>query len=54
MRPVYALTDWLVEPIRRVVPPLGMFDLSPFVALIVLWGLRYILLAALGGGGGGV
>jgi YggT family protein len=50
MRPVYALTDWLVEPIRRVVPPIGMFDVSPLVALVVLWGLRYILLAGLGGG----
>lgn len=50
MRPVYALTDWLVEPIRRVVPPIGMFDVSPLVALLVLWGLRYILLAGLGGG----
>jgi YggT family protein len=48
MRPVYALTDWLIEPIRRVVPPFGMFDLSPIVALVVLWGLRYLLLAGLG------
>jgi YggT family protein len=47
MRPVYALTDWLIVPIRRVVPPFGMFDLSPLVALVVLWGLRYILLAGL-------
>ncbi|HTO73037.1 MAG TPA: YggT family protein [Gemmatimonadales bacterium] len=37
MRPVMALTDWLVEPIRRILPPFGMFDLSPLVAYIVLW-----------------
>jgi YggT family protein len=48
MRPVYALTDWLVVPIQRVVPPVGMFDVSPLVALIVLWGLKSILLAGLG------
>jgi YggT family protein len=53
MRPVYALTDWLVEPIRRLVPPFGMFDLSPIVALVVLWGLRYVLLAGLAAAGGG-
>ena len=47
MRPVYALTDWLVVPIQRVVPPVGMFDISPLVALLVLWALRYLLLMAL-------
>lgn len=47
MRPVYWLTDWLVEPIRRVLPPFGMFDLSPLVALVVLWVLRALLLAVL-------
>ncbi len=48
MRPVYALTDWLIEPIRRVVPPFGMFDLSPLVALVVLYALRMLLLRGLG------
>lgn len=47
MRPVYALTDWLIEPLRRVIPPFGMLDLSPLAALFVLWLLRYILLAGL-------
>lgn len=47
MRPVYALTDWLIEPIRRYVPPFGMLDISPLVALLVLWGLKAILLAGL-------
>jgi YggT family protein len=48
MRPFYFLTDWLVEPIHRFVPPLGPFDISPIVALIVLWVLKAILLAGLG------
>lgn len=30
-------TDWYLRPFRRVIPPLGMFDLSPIVALIVLY-----------------
>ncbi|MGH7700725.1 MAG: YggT family protein [Gemmatimonadales bacterium] len=47
MRPAYWLTDWLVEPIRRVLPPFGMFDLSPLVALVVLWVLRVLLLSIL-------
>jgi YggT family protein len=52
MRPIYALTDWLIEPMRRIVPPVGMFDLSPLVALLVLWLLRYVLLAGLARIGG--
>ena len=36
MRPFYATTDWLVEPIRRRLPPFGMMDLSPLVAYIVI------------------
>jgi len=48
MRPVYALTDWLVVPIQRVVPPVGMFDVSPLVALLVLWALKAVLLTGLG------
>lgn len=48
-RPAYILTDWIVEPIRRVVPPLGAVDLSPLVAMIALSILRQILLSMLRG-----
>ena len=47
VRPAYILTDWFVEPIRRVVPPLGAMDLSPLVAMIALSILRQILLSIL-------
>lgn len=30
------LVDPLLQPIRRVVPPLGMFDLSPLVLLLLV------------------
>ncbi|MFQ6045698.1 MAG: YggT family protein [Gemmatimonadales bacterium] len=36
MRPAYLLTDWLVEPLRRIVPPFGMIDASPLVAFLLL------------------
>ena len=49
LRPVYAITDWIVLPMRRVIPPIGMMDLSPFAALIALWFLRWLLLKPLGG-----
>ena len=47
IRPAYILTDWIVEPIRRVVPPLGPFDVSPLVAWLALWVLRQVLLSML-------
>lgn len=30
------LTDPILEPFRKLIPPLGMFDLSPIVVLILL------------------
>jgi YggT family protein len=36
IRPFYLLTDWIVEPLRKIIPPLGMFDLSPLVAWILI------------------
>ena len=41
LRPVYALTDWLVIPIQRHMPPFGMLDLSPLVAYLILMVLRW-------------
>ena len=36
LRPAYSMTDWLVRPLRRVIPPVGMFDLTPLVAYIAV------------------
>jgi len=47
MRPVVALTSWLIEPIRRVLPPFGPFDLSPMVAWLVLYVARGFVLGIL-------
>lgn len=33
---VLALTDWLVQPLRRVIPPFGRIDLASLVAVLVL------------------
>ena len=48
MRPAYLLTDWLVEPIRRLLPPMGGIDWSPLVALLALWLLEQLLLGVVG------
>jgi YggT family protein len=47
MRPVMALTNWIVVPIRRILPPLGMVDFSPLVAWLVLSLLRSFVLSLL-------
>jgi len=49
MRPAYVLTDWLVRPIQRVLPPFGMFDLSPLAAWLLLIVARSLLTALIVG-----
>jgi YggT family protein len=36
MRPVYVLTDWAVEPLRKIVPPFGSLDITPIIAWILI------------------
>jgi len=36
MRPVIWLTDWIIRPLRRVVPALGPIDITPLVAWLIL------------------
>jgi YggT family protein len=38
---IFQLTDPVLAPIRRVLPPLGGFDLSPLVALI---GIQFLII----------
>jgi YggT family protein len=33
---LYRITEPIIDPIRRIMPSTGMFDLSPMVAIIVL------------------
>jgi YggT family protein len=47
MRPFYVLTNWLIDPIRRILPPVGMFDFSPMVAWLVLYVVRGFVLGML-------
>jgi len=42
-------TEWYLRIFRRFIPPLGMFDLSPIVALIVLGILQVLVTNILGG-----
>ncbi|MGE0438901.1 MAG: YggT family protein [Gemmatimonadales bacterium] len=40
MRPVIWLTEWILAPVRRVMPPIGILDFSPMVAYLILLLLR--------------
>jgi YggT family protein len=37
MRFLVAATDPLLVPLRRIIPPLGFFDISPLVAFMLIW-----------------
>jgi YggT family protein len=46
MRPIVVLTDWILEPLRRVLPPFGPLDLSPLVAYFILWIAERVIIGA--------
>ena len=41
------MTDPVLEPLRRVIPPLGPIDISPIVAFLVLRALQHFLVQTL-------
>ena len=36
---VFALTDWLIMPLRRVIPPVGRWDVSSLVAAVLVFAI---------------
>lgn len=49
---IFALTDWLVLPLRRVVPAVGRWDLASLVAALLIELAQYVILWLLAGGHG--
>jgi YggT family protein len=43
----FTLTEWLLRPLRQVVPTVGMIDITPIVAYFVLWLLEGLVVSAL-------
>ncbi|HEY8226792.1 MAG TPA: YggT family protein, partial [Pyrinomonadaceae bacterium] len=37
MRFLVDTTEPLLGPLRRIIPPLGMMDISPIIAFLILW-----------------
>lgn len=48
-RVVFGLTDWLIMPLRRVIPPWGRWDLSSLVAALLVQTVHFLILWLLPG-----
>lgn len=51
---IFALTDWLVLPLRRIVPPFGRWDSASLVAAYLIELLQFVLLWMIAGSHGGL
>ena len=40
-------TDPVLEPVRRIIPPLGPLDISPVVVLLLLQGIQHFVVRTL-------
>ena len=47
VRVVYQITEPILGPIRRVLPEMGVIDLSPMIAIVVLIIVQMVLRAVL-------
>lgn len=47
---LYQITEPILRPLRNAIPPLGMIDISPIVALILMDIIRQIIRAIILGG----
>lgn len=47
VRAVHQLTSPILDPIRRLMPPMGGLDLSPMIAILLLYLARNLLVQAL-------
>lgn len=49
MQILYQITEPILAPIRRYLPPTGMIDFSPLVAIVLLEAVRILLLTLMFG-----
>jgi YggT family protein len=43
IRIICAITDPVLDPIRRMLPDMGGIDISPFVVMIIIWVLMSLI-----------
>jgi YggT family protein len=44
---LHRITEPLLAPLRSRIPPIGMVDVSPMAALLILWILERLIIALL-------
>ncbi len=47
VRFIYQITEPVLAPLRRYIPPMGGLDFTPMVALIILWIVEQLLVMML-------
>jgi YggT family protein len=47
VRVLYDITEPILAPLRRVIPTLGMIDITPLVAVLLLQFVQRLLMSAL-------
>ncbi|HEX4635165.1 MAG TPA: YggT family protein [Rhizomicrobium sp.] len=43
LRILYALTEPVFRPIRKIIPPIGGLDLSPIIVFVIIWFVEYTI-----------
>jgi len=43
LRVLYALTEPVFRPIRKIIPPMGGLDLSPIIVFVIIWFVEYTI-----------
>jgi YggT family protein len=46
---LYRITEPVLAPLRRIIPPIGMIDISPVIALFLLQIIQQVLVAIIRG-----
>lgn len=50
VRALDAITEPILEPLRRVVPRIGMIDITPMVAIVLIFAITYLLRSSIAAG----
>jgi YggT family protein len=40
---IYQITEPILAPLRRILPRVGMLDLSPMAAIFILWAIQFLV-----------
>jgi YggT family protein len=46
---LYRITEPILAPLRRIIPPVGMMDISPIIAMLLLQIIQQVLVAIIRG-----